>query len=509
MELIDPKNSKNRLEVMSKVELVERLTLIEDEILRVVRENYELRAQKITDAQLQLAVSEQLASLKQEIYGSKSERYKKPANKGDGDEKKAPPKPRVKKPSERYPNIPVREELVTMDPPPACGCCGEQMKESGMTEDAEQLTVIPKKYEIILQKRVKYRCNCQGAIVTALSPARIVDGATYSDEMIQDVVISKYCDLLPINRYAKMAARAGLNGLPTHSLIEVTHQYADFVSEVYRKIKKGILCARVLHADETPHKMLEGSEKKNWYLWGFSTDTLCYLECRDTRSGDVASDILSQAECEFLVSDVYAGYGKAVRIANDQRAKKQKHLIKNVNCNAHARRYFYKVYPKYTESTFYLDEYHEIYQLNSKSKGQAPPEILLLREQMRSRFEKMRSRAIEDLGRYPNKNKFTKGLRYFLDNYQTLTYFLNHPELPIDNNSQERLLRSHVVGRKTWYGTHSKDGALTAAILFSIIETCKLCEVNPNNYLTKLTSDLLAGKPAYTPAEYKTTLQIQ
>src|ERR1041385_6888663 len=125
------------------------------------------------------------------------------------------------------------------------------MKDSGMTEDSEQLTVIPKKYEITLNKRVKYRCSCQGSIVTAAAPARIVEGSSYSDEMIQDVVISKYCDLIPINRYAKMAARAGLEQLPTHSLIEVTHQYADFVAEVYRKIRAGIMNARVLHADET------------------------------------------------------------------------------------------------------------------------------------------------------------------------------------------------------------------------------------------------------------------
>lgn len=495
--------------MMSKVELIERMTLIEDEIKRVVRENYELRAQKITDTQLQFAVSEQLTALKHQIYGSKSERYKKPADRDDGDEKKAPPKTRVKKPSDRYPNVPVREELITMNPAPECNCCGKQMKDSGMTEDAQQITTIPKKYEIILKKRVKYRCDCQGSIVTAPLPARIIEGSTYSDEMILDVVISKYCDLIPINRYAKMAARTGLDTLPTHSLIEVTHQFADFVSGAYRRIQQGILKPRVLHADETPHRMLEGSDKKNWYLWGFSTENLCYLECRNTRSGNVASDILSKAECEFLVSDVFSGYGKAVRIANEQRSRDNKPLIKNVNCNAHARRYFYKVYPKYSESTFYLDEYHEIYRLNSKCKGQAPPEVRLLREQMRHRFEKMRERALEDLSRYPFKNGFTRGLRYFLENYEGLTYFLDDPELPIDNNPQERLLRSHVVGRKTWYGTHSEQGSITAAILFSLIETCKLCKVNPKEYLSQLTQDLLAGKPVFTPGEFKNGLQTQ
>src|ERR1019366_3461150 len=170
--------------------------------------------------------------------------------------------PRVKRPSERYPNIPVREHIITMNPAPSCPCCGEVMSDSGMTEDSEQLTVIPKKYEILLQKRVKFRCQCQSSILTAPAPARIIEGSSYSDEMIQDVALTKYCDLIPIERYAAMAGRSGLVDLPPQSLIEVTHQFADFVSPAFALIKEGVLASRVLNADENPHRMLEGSEKK-------------------------------------------------------------------------------------------------------------------------------------------------------------------------------------------------------------------------------------------------------
>ena len=69
-------------------------------------------------------------------------------------------------------------------------------------------------------------------------------------------------------------------------------------------------------------------------------------------------------------------------------------------------------------------------------------------------------------------------------------------------NLQERLLRSHVVGRKTWYGTHSERGAETAAIIFSIIETCKLNQVNPREYFEILAKDLLHGEKPYTPKDF-------
>ena len=102
---------------------------------------------------------------------------------------------------------------------------------------------------------------------TAPAPLRITDGSSYSDEMITDVALSKYCDLIPINRYVGMAARSGLVSLPSQSLIETTHAFADFVSPVYTAIKQGILEAKVLKADETPHRMLEGSDKKSWLVF--------------------------------------------------------------------------------------------------------------------------------------------------------------------------------------------------------------------------------------------------
>lgn len=489
-----------RLESFSKEVLIQKYSVLESELARVVRENYKLRNQNISDEQLRFVMEEQLESLRDTVYGTSSERYKKPE---ETPTKNNEPKPRVKKPSERYPNIPVREQVIAMDPAPKCPCCNKVMSDSGMTEDSEQLTVIPKKYEIILQKRIKYRCQCQSSILTAPAPARIIEGSAYSDEMIQDVALSKYCDLIPMQRYAAMASRSGLIDLPTHSLIELTHQFSELVSGAYSLIKTGVLNSRVLSADETPHRMLEGSEKKSWYLWGFSTPSLCFLECHDTRSGDVASDILLHSKCEVLISDVYSGYGKAIRLSNIERQKTSKLLIKNANCNAHARRYFFKPRLRYKEAEFYLDHYHEIYKLNKETKGKPPPEVLKLRFQMKPHFESMRKKALEELAGYPAQGQYGKALNYFLENYKGLALFLTDADIPIDNNSQERLLRNHVVGRKTWYGTHSERGAQTAAILFSLVETCKLNQVNPREYLKSLVRDLLAGKKPYTPVDFK------
>lgn len=492
-------STSTKLDHLSKEELASKYNLLEEEYFRAVQEIYKLKNQNLTDNQIKLILSEQLVELQKTVYGASSERYKKPQDKNK--EPKAPA-PRPKLPSERYPNIPIRNELVPFDDIPNCDACGKNLIDSGMTEESEQLNVIPKRFEIINWVRPKFRCSCHGCIKLPPVPPRIIEGSSYSDKMIIDVVASKYCDLIPIQRYVAMAARSGLKDLPPQSLIELTHQFAGFLRPVYELIKEQIKSSRVLHADETPHKMLEGSEKSSWYLWGFSNPKFCFLECHDTRSGDVASDILKTSKCEVLISDVFSGYGKAVRQTNLFRQGHGLMAIQNANCNAHARRYFIKSLNVYPEAKFYLDQYHDIYQLESICKEKPPDEVLKLRSQMRDKFESMLLRANEYLPNYPAQLKFGKALNYFVENYDGLTLFLEHADVAIDNNLQERLLRSHVVGRKTWYGTHSERGAETAAILFSIVETCKLNQVNPREYFEKLAQDLLQEQNPYTPKDF-------
>ena len=500
-------NLFTKFDNLTKADLVTKYSNLEIQYFEIIKENLRLKNQHLTDEQLNLIISEQLSELNGTMYGSSSERYEKPENKKN---KNVDPLPKIKKPSERYPNIPVREEIIVFATAPDCDQCGKVMTDSGMFEESEQLNVIPKKFEIIKYLRPKYRCSCQACIKTAPLPSRIIDGSSYSDDMIIDVVCSKYCDLIPIERYVQMAGRGGLMGLPPQSLIELTHQFANFTKPIYELIKKEIQNSRVLHADETPHNMLEGSSTKSWYLWGFSTLKNCYLECHDTRSGDIATQILQNSVCEVIISDDFGGYGKALKSVNENRQIQNKNLVVNAKCNAHARRYFFKPRINYPECEFYLENYHQIYRLNAESKDKLPDEVLKLRQKMRIYFESMKSRAIEEYSskKYSDKSKFMTALNYFLKNYNELILFLDQDDVAIDNNAQERLLRSHVVGRKTWYGTHSARGADTAAILFSIVETCKLNKINPREYLKNLVLDLHSGKNPYTPCEYKDLTKI-
>jgi len=103
---------------------------------------------------------------------------------------------------------------------------------------------------------------------------------------------------------------------------------------------------------------------------------------------------------------------------------------------------------------------------------------------------------------YSSKSSLIKAVEYFIKNFYELTLYLKFEDLPIDNNSQERLMRNPVIGRKTWYGTHSKRGAETNAVLFSIVESCKINKVNPRDYFRDIVHAIHEKRSIFTPNEY-------
>ena len=439
-------------------------------------------------------------STKSNASGKEGEgKEKKGKGKGKGKKKK---KKRKLLPSERYPNAKIVEEHVTMDTLPQCPYCTDDMYDTGLTSVREKLTVIPKQYYI---KRIIYHtygCKCHGSMVNTPTLPQIAPGSVYSDEMTIDFSLSKYCDLIPMQRYVSMASRGGFPGLPANSLIDQTHQLAFFLLGVYKMIKDEVQGSWLNHADETTHRMLEGDERSNWYLWAFTTQTACYFECHNTRSGDVASSFFNESQLLFLMSDVYSGYSKALRESNKIRKEKGLKEITSLFCNAHARRKFVEALKVTKDAKYFIGKYSKVYQLEKKMEEQTKSKQKKTRKRIRNIFKKMKRKADKSLKRISTKSTLGTACKYFIKNFKGLINFTYKVELPIDNNHAERLLRAPVVGRKTWSGTHSKQGAETAAILFTIIQSCHLNKVNPREYFPEVIKSLHETRKGFTPYQY-------
>jgi len=485
----------DKFDLLSKEEVIELAKGYAD-VIRQLQATIEETNKKILNSEhTHFLLNEIVINITNKLFGKSSE---KAAKKSNPDKKNKEARKRVLLPSERYPNLNIIEKRVVLDEAPVCQCCSKEMKDSGLTETSEYLTVIPRQYYVVRQERVKYRCStCQDNLITTPAVPRIKPGSSYSDEMVVDVALSKYCDLIPVERYVQMAERGGVKGLPANTLIEGTHNLAEFLAPVYDKIKSEIMNSKILHADETPHRMLEGDEKSNWYLWGFSTNSASYFEAHDTRSGSVAADIIKESKCEYLVSDVFSGYARAVTDSNVYRRENNLQEIKNIYCNAHARRKFKESSQSFErESALFLWCYGKIYHLEKNKDSKCRREWQRLYYRVMERF------ALKIKSGYSSKSSLVKAIDYFIKNFDELTYFLKHEDIPIDNNSQERLMRNPVIGRKTWYGTHSKKGAETNAVLFSLVESCKLSKVNPRDYFKDIVHAIHEKREIFTPGEY-------
>ena len=234
-----------------------------------------------------------------------------------GSKKKSERGGRNQLPSKRYPNIPVVERELDFEETPRCSNCGEEMKDSGLHECVETLTVIPKKYLIDRILKKKYRCGgCHSGMLRVPSAPRIVPGSSYSDEMVLGVALSKYCDLIPMERYPMMAS-------------------------------------------------------------GFLRD------CR----------------CEYLVSDVFSGYSKAVKDVNKYREERGLRKLISAYCSTHARRKFKDAEGNFPEETKrFRHSYKYIYRLNKESRGLSRDGVLRKRSEMDFYFKEMK-RAAEKIKR--------------------------------------------------------------------------------------------------------------
>ena len=467
----------------------------------------------LTIAQLQ----QQNERLRNKLFGRSSERRKKGKdkkkrkNKKSGAQKGASQRTRL--PSEQFPDARIEECTLHEATPPACDHCAQPMADSGMRESAERLEYQPSEIYILRTNRVRYHCKCcQSAPKTAALPERLAPGSSLGDSLIIQACISKFYDLIPTSRFAKMLARCNAP-LPHNLLLKAQSAMAFVLMSVYRAIKQEVVNSKVAHADETIHRQLEENDGNwRWYLWGFSNQTSIYFEIHDTRSGDVSIEFLLKSLVLFLVSDAYTGYGRTIRTVNEHRMEQGLPLLQSCLCNDHGRRYFFYAQEAPLAKKA-LDTYDKIYRIESQvqkllkepiySEPENSEKALKLRQTADPLFNQIYDTSCEILLDAPEKSLEATAARYFLNHVEGLTIFLKHIELPISNAPAERGIRDSVQLRKTALGNHSKAGAEEAAIQLSVMGSCKMAGVNPTEFLEFTRVRYLAKEPLITPYQYK------
>lgn len=307
--------------------------------------------------------------------------------------------------------------------------------------------------------------------------------------MLSYVVVSKYCDHLPLYRLEQIFARHGAN-IARSTMCGWLAAVALLLRPLYDLMHEKLLDSKVIWTDDTPVKVLVRKLKKNiktgriWVYIGDENHPFNLFHYTPGRAREGPKKFLKGFR-RYLQGDCFSG-NEAICAENGATL---------VACNAHARRYFVKAILNYRkkseEALRFFQQLFEIEKtakelgLNSEqTKLMRAQEAMPILDQLKTWLD------VEHLTALP-KSAFGKAVAYCLNNWEALSAYLQDGDLTVDNNAAEREMKTVAIGRKAWMFFGSENGGENAEVLMSIISTCKRHSVEPWQYLRNVIETLV------------------
>ena len=451
---------------------------------------------------LELAkLHEQMDTLRRRLFGESSERRPYPG------EAEAKPKKRQRDHGPTaQPKLNVETvELRLEGEDKTCPSCGGPLQELGnQAEEVERITVRARKYVLQQLRALKYRCPCGTGVHTAPLPPTHLKGGRYSLDFAIEVAVDKYVNHLPLDRQRRSMERAGLK-VETNTLWDQLDALAKHLRPTYDAIREYIVGADVVGADETTWRLMGTRRRpgsKKWWAWTLTVPNAVWYKMSPSRGADVAVEALKGFEGTLMV-DGYKAYETLAKKVNTSGTK-----IRLAHCLAHARRKLVEAEPNYPSCSEALDLLQQVFALErnvpdpTTLEGNARLQaehcrLELRRTESRPLLAKLKKWALTQQG-LP-KSQLRKAAEYLLRYWKGLTAFVDDPYVPLDNNASERALRGVVLGRKNHYGSRSKRGTEVAAIFYTILDTARLCDLDPAKFLRLAVTKHLATGQAMHP----------
>lgn len=370
-------------------------------------------------------------------------------------------------------------ETITYEPEEThCPCCNKELVVIGETK-IEELEKFPAQFKVIEHIRVKKACgHCKGAkvLIAPLPPSVIpFERSRPGAGLLADIFVNKYVYHLPLHRQEEMFRRKGIE-LKRQRMCDWLEKVVDRLLPLYRELKREILRHRYIHADETTIKVQDGEvpgKCHTGYLWGLlGPPNLVWFHYDKSRAASVIKDLLGNYK-GAVHTDAYAGYNP-IFIPD---------TCKRVACLAHIRRAFLEVEKTAQKEVARVLRYiAELYKLE---KGVRTPEARLELRSTRSRkvldelFLYLHKLVAESLPKSP----LMKPLKYTLNQEAEVRRIFESGVYELDNNAIERQIRPVAIGRKNYMFAGSHAGAVRAAVLYSLLNSCKLNNVDPWDWL--------------------------
>ena len=448
----------------------------------------------------------QIRDLRNRLFGKKSER--KNSSKDESKSKSSDPKrPRGQQPGIKghgrtdRPDLPQKKEPVNFPEVPICSKCGEAYI-ADESKEAEIIEVEVKAYKRrIIRSCMKKCCSCKGVpnTITASMPPKVILKSPYGISIWEAVLLTKFHYCQPTNRLLNQYGELG-SPISPGSIAGGLKRLKELFQPVYDALYSHQMTEDRFHNDESSWKVFESVEGKvgnRWWLWVSRSTSVVFFQIAPGRSTEVPVEHFKNIKHQkiIIVCDRYSAYKSLA---------KQLAFIILAFCWAHVRRDFLdagKKYPDLEEWVLsWVEKIGELYHINnlrSKEFDQKLPiqwQLASFKEQHEKLVEKMDAIAeerdvfIETYNPDDPDSDLLSNVKYKIltslqNHWEGLSVFVDHPEVPMDNNKGERSIRNPVTGRKNFYGSGSLWSSQLAAIMFSIFQTMVLCGLNCNHWL--------------------------
>ena len=444
-------------------------------IAALARKCTELEALKGSKDELQqtlalideLTKQQQALAAKQQGRGGANASESKGEDAGGGPAKKrgtaATPQPAL-------PSRPLICELTKQEDLVCDSCGGELHKMADQFEESEMIDVVDVEYHVKQVMRQKYACQCGGCIKTAPGPERAIVGGRYSLDLAIKIIVDKYLYHLPLARQARMMAQHGLVITP-QALWDQLYAVSQRLKITVAGLIKHVMEQPVIGLDQTGWPRLDGAGTKPWQMWCLTSPGAVVHRIREDKSAATFTLLVGEYR-GVIVCDALKTHEAGARGAI--------HIIL-AGCWAHCFRKFEEAQPDHPEAARALALIGKLYEIDARADGDLERLAELRRTESAAVLDELKTW----LGEQATLKTLSigKAAGYVIANWERLTRFLTDPRIPLDNNATERGIRGPVVGRKNHYGSKSRSGTEVASIFYSLLETAKLHNVDPREYL--------------------------
>ena len=392
---------------------------------------------------------------------------------------------------QRAPRIPENLPVVEQVLEPAQVLAARQEWRLIGQEISEQLDYEPGRFlcRRIVRRKYVHVSDPDHAPIIASLPEKLQDRSLAGPGLLTQILISKYCDHLPLYRQEQIFAQRYKVNLPRQTLARWVELAADWLQPIYEQIRTGVMAGGYAQVDETPVAYLAPGhgKTKQGYLW------TCARPCGDvvyrwetSRAAECLQRIIPSEFRGVLQCDGYGAY----RTFAQARAG-----IQLAGCWAHARRKFHEALeqsPK--QAGWIMRQLQHLYRIESelRQKKAGPNLRLAVRSQQSTPIVQRLKKALLIFKARRHLPQSTLGLAidYTLNQWSVLEVYLGDGRIEIDNNLVENAIRPTAVGKKNWLFIGEAGAGQRGAIIYTIIESCRRRQIDPYTYLHDLLTRL-------------------